>query len=115
MNKKADGGLTAIIIILIVIVFLGWLININSRECSSNKDCKGDSYCGSDFSCHQYPAIQKNTVKVSLTLPIIIICITAIALTLILRWEKIFKRQPVKVETETSEPFYTSQTKATVK
>ena len=117
MNKKADGGLTALIIILLIIIFLSGLISINSRECNSNKDCSKDSYCGSDFSCHQFPIIEKTVTisKGSYTLPILIICLTAIILTIILRWEKIFKKQPVKIETETSEPFYASQTKATIK
>jgi len=38
LGKKADGGLTAVVIILIIIVFLGWLVNMGKRECSSNKE-----------------------------------------------------------------------------
>ena len=80
LNKKADGGITAIIVIVIIIVFLGWLINLGSRECNSNKDCSQDSYCGSDFSCHQHPVINTEVNKISITLPIILIGIILIIL-----------------------------------
>jgi len=112
LNKKADGGITAIIIIVIIIVFLCWIINVNNRECSSNKDCSEDSYCGSDFSCHQHPVINTEVNKVSITLPIILICISLIILAVIFRWEQIFKRNIFKKEKpseETTEAYYTSQ------
>ena len=97
LNKKADGGITAIIIIVIIIVFLGWLINLGSRECNSNKDCSEDNYCGSDFSCHQHPVINTEVNQISITLPIILICITLIILAVIWKWETIFKRNTFKL------------------
>lgn len=119
MNKKADGGLTAIVIILIVIIFLGWLVNLGNRECNSNKDCGKDSYCGSDFSCHQIPVIEKEVVKRSWTVPVLLVCITAIAIALIFRWESIFGKKRIKPETEekaeTPESYYTSQFQYTAK
>lgn len=72
LNKKANGVI-AIIIVLIVIVFLAWFVNISNRECKSNNDCGEDYYCGSDFSCHEYPTIEKTVNKVSFTGPILII------------------------------------------
>lgn len=112
MNKKADGGLTAIVIILIIIVFLGWLVNLGSRECNSNKDCGEDSYCGSDFNCHEIPVIEKTSIvtKRSYTMPILLICVTAIVLAVIFRWEKIFRKKGAEIKTpKETEPYYTSQ------
>ena len=116
MNRKADGGLTAIVIILIIIVFIGWMIRVNSRECNSNSDCKKDQYCGSDFACHEIPV--KTVYKQSLTLPVLFICITIIALTVIFKWDKLFRRkEKIGIETpkETPESYYTSQFQYTAK
>lgn len=118
LNKKADGGLTAIVIILIALVFIGWLVNINNRECDSNQDCEENQYCGSDFSCHNIPVIEKTVVKRSLTLPIFIICTTIVALAIIWKWEKLFgKKETVeKIEApEKKEPYYSSQFQYTAK
>ena len=113
MNKKADGGITAIVIILVVIVFIGWLVNLGSRECNSNKDCEEDSYCGSDFNCHKIPVIEKTSevVKRSYTAPVLIVCATIVILAIIWRWEKIFrKKEKVDIEKpKEKEPYYTSQ------
>ena len=122
LNKKADGGLTAIVIIIIIIVFLGWLVNLGGRECNSNKDCREDSYCGSDFNCHEIPVIERTTTvtKRSPTAPMLIISLTLIILAIIFRWEKIFKkREKAELETprgtETPESYYTSQFQYTAK
>lgn len=63
-NKKADGGLTVIVIIVIIVVFLGWLINLGGWECNSNSDCKSESYCGVDHTCHKIPVIERTTTPV---------------------------------------------------
>jgi len=73
LNKKADGGLIAIIIIILIILFLGWVITIGNRECNSNKDCGDEYYCGSDFRCHEYPIIEKTITHVDYTRPALII------------------------------------------
>ncbi len=115
---KAQAGLTAIAIILIAIIFIGWLVKIGSRECSSNNDCEKGQYCGSDFSCHNIPIIEKSVTKVSITGPTVVICVTIIVLAIILRWEKIFHRERtgrVKRDIEMEEPYYTSQFKYTAK
>jgi len=61
--KKADGGLTIVLVVVIIAVFLGWLVNLGSKECRSNSDCGNGLYCGSDFACHQIPIIEKTIVK----------------------------------------------------
>jgi len=119
MNKKGDGGLVAIVIILIAVIFLGWLVVLGGRECNSNKDCKDDSYCGSDFSCHKYPIIEKTVTvtKGGYTLPTIIASITIVVLAIIVRWEKMFGKKENKAAAETQEAkssvepqvYYTSQ------
>ena len=76
--RKSEAGLTVIMVIVIVLFFLGWLINLSQRECKSNKDCGSESYCGSDFSCHTYPSIQKTVVQYNLFWPAVIIGISII-------------------------------------
>ena len=71
-----------LVIVIIAVLFVGWLININQRECSRNKDCSSDEYCGSDFSCHSYPAIQNNAQS-NLLLPSIILGIAIVAAAII--------------------------------
>jgi uncharacterized alpha/beta hydrolase family protein len=124
MNKKGDAGLVAIVIILIGLVFIGWLITINQRECNSDKDCQDGFYCSSDFSCHKIPVIERTVYKQSLTLPILFICITIIALAMIWKWNTIFKKNNGKIENKKetkikpekkSEPYYTSQFQYTAK
>lgn len=119
MNKKADGGLTAIVIILIAVIFLGWLVNVRNRECNSNKDCEENQYCGSDFACHQIPIIEKTVYKQNLTLPILFICITIVALSVIWKWENIFGKREEKTEEieapEKAEPYYNSQVQYSAK
>jgi hypothetical protein len=109
MNKRADGGLTAIVIILILVIFLGWLINVRGRECRNNNDCGEDNYCGSDFSCHKYPIIEKESIVVErhYTVPAIIIGVALIVTAVILRWNKVgFKNK--KKEEKPEEPVYTN-------
>lgn len=118
LNKKGDAGLTAIIIILIIIIFLGWLVKTGGRECNSNSDCGEYSYCGSDFSCHEFQIIERTVVKRPYTLPVLLICITAIAIAIIFRWEKIFgkrKQETPKTKEEMPDSYYTSQFKYTAK
>lgn len=95
LGKKADGGFTAVVIILIVIVFLGWLVNMGQRECSSNKECKDKQYCGSDFACHDVPVIEKITTPTiiqrdysSLKGPFTVLGLAAIITALILRFKR---------------------------
>ncbi len=95
MNKKAEIGLITVIIILIVFIFLGWLIQISGRECKNNNECKEEYYCGSDFSCHKFPVIEKSSIIVErhYTFPAIIIGISIIVSAIILRWDKIRQKK----------------------
>ena len=114
LNKKSEAGLVIILIIVIVLFFFGWIINVSQRECKTNRDCGSESYCGSDFSCHQYPNIQKTVVQYSLFWPAVIIAIAIVLAAFIFRSPKpetkiIEKTIEVKVPEEVediSEPYY---------
>ena len=84
-GRKADGGLVAIIIILIVVIVLGVLINLGNRECTKDSHCKENYYCGSDFKCHPHPVIEKRVFQNSLIVPSVIIGIAIIIAAYLLR------------------------------
>ena len=114
-NKKGEAGLVIILIIIAVLFFFGWLINVSQRECKTNRDCGSEAYCGSDFSCHQYPAIQKTVVEYNFFWPAIIIGLAIIAAAWIFRQpgqenivvERVEVKEPREVE-DISEPYYKS-------
>ncbi len=55
MDTKANVGLIVVVIVLALVILAFILADVASRECSSNKDCAENSYCGADNECHQYP------------------------------------------------------------
>ena len=70
MNKK--GNAVAIIaIVLAFIILIMFLVNIGGRECKNNRDCTENSYCGTDYECHQFPS--QVVVKESSYIPAAII------------------------------------------
>ena len=87
-SKKSEVILATIFIVLIIIIFLGWLVNIGSRECRTNSDCGNANYCGSDFACHQIPTIEKTIVKNNFIIPSIIIAIAIIIAAFVLKFLK---------------------------
>lgn len=102
--KKADGGITAIIIVIVILIFLGWLVNMGGRECRTNKECGKDSYCGSDFACHQTPVIEKSPVVVErhYTVPALILGVAIIVAAVIFRWDKIKPKNSRSGEVQTT-------------
>ncbi|MEK6949707.1 MAG: hypothetical protein AABX34_05775 [Nanoarchaeota archaeon] len=84
-NNKKSEVITLVLIIVIIAVFLGWLINFNSKECRSNSQCQSGFYCGSDFSCHEMPIIERTLTENNLVMPSIIIGIAIIAAAFVLR------------------------------
>jgi hypothetical protein len=94
-NKKADGGLVAIVIIVIIIAFFGWLINLGSRECNSNSECGKEAYCGVDHNCHKIPVIER-TVTLSqrdYTKPSMIIGAAIVIASVFFNFDKIRPRK----------------------
>ena len=88
-NHKKSEVITILLIVVVLALFFGWIINFNSKECRSNSQCPKDNYCGSDFSCHQIPVIEKTAVENNLLMPSIILGIAIIAAALILKSEKL--------------------------
>ncbi|MBI1936274.1 hypothetical protein HYS31_07595 [Candidatus Woesearchaeota archaeon] len=116
IGRKSEAGLVIVLVLAIAAFFIGWLVNLSQRECRGNNDCSSSSYCGSDFSCHEFPLIQQTISQYSLVAPAIILAIAIIAAAVILRWNIEFKRhsgdRPKEIQhqqtheaTET-EPYY---------
>ena len=84
-NKRAEALTAAVLITLIIAVFLGWLINFNSKECRSNSQFQSGYYCGSDFSCHEMPVIERTLRENNLLVPSIIMGVAIVAAAFILR------------------------------
>ena len=104
LSSKRSEALTIILVIIIIAVFLGWFVNLASRECRSDNDCAGDYYCGSDFACHKVPVIEKILVKNNLIIPSIIIGIAIIISALILKWGRISFRRKKQIIPEENNP-----------
>ncbi|MBW2976750.1 hypothetical protein KY347_04865 [Candidatus Woesearchaeota archaeon] len=85
---KKSEALTITLIIVVVLIFIGWLVSFSSRECRTNSHCADGFYCGSDFACHQIPVIEKTVVKNNLLVPSIIIGIAIILSAVILKSPK---------------------------
>jgi len=116
-SRKSEAA-TTILIVLIVVFFIGWLVNVGQRECRTNKECGSESYCGSDFACHQYPTIQKTIVQYNFIVPSIIMGIAIVIAAIIFNRGSKTKEEPqtiwqqapieaAEVE-EISEPYYKS-------
>ena len=104
LSSKRSEALTIILVIIIIAVFLGWFVNLASRECRSDNDCAGDYYCGSDFACHKVPVIEKTLVKNNLIIPSIIMGIAIIISAFILKSGRIsFKRKKSGMQSEINE------------
>lgn len=54
MNKKGVAA-GIVLVVLALFLFALFLINIASRECNSNSDCKDTEYCSTDYRCYQFP------------------------------------------------------------
>lgn len=87
MDKRADGGLT-VIVIIIVLVAIAWGISFSGRECSSSDDCIEGQFCNSNFECKSYPTIEKTVVKQDLTQPAKYLAAAMVLGAIIIRWPK---------------------------
>lgn len=115
INKKGDIGLGVIIVIILIILFLGWLVSQGWKECRSNSECKDNQYCGSDFSCHEIPVIVKTeqvAPPVDYTSVAWIIGFCLIIAAIIMKWDVIFKRREKVI---ISEPAQGNETKPRAK
>ncbi len=97
-GKRADIGLGVILVIIIVVLFFGWLINEGWKECRVNSDCKTDQYCGSDFGCHDLQVIKQSasaSPPVNYTAVAWIIGLCLIIAAIIMKWDTIFSKRPI--------------------
>jgi uncharacterized ion transporter superfamily protein YfcC len=106
-GSKKSEALTIIVIVVIILVFLGWVINVGSRECKNNSQCGSGQYCGSDYACHQIPTIEKTTVKNNLILPSIIIGIAIVMGAVIIRYGKSYTERRNEAPRDQQEQHYT--------
>ena len=58
MNKKGNAVILIIAVVGLLIIF-AQIFDLAARECSLDKDCDDESYCGSDYKCHKHPTISK--------------------------------------------------------
>lgn len=86
-SKKSET--TVAIIIIAVIALIAYVSIVGSRECRTNRDCGKGSYCGSDFACHEFPVVEKESSG-NLVLPAIILGASMIIAALIFKSGKIW-------------------------
>jgi hypothetical protein len=87
MNKK--GAIFAMIVGVIALLVIFWfIVDLATRECSTDKECGDERYCGSDYKCHDFPTITKH----SYIIPAIIIGISIIIAAYVLKKRPIVKQ-----------------------
>ena len=62
MNTKGEvvTFLAVVLAVGLVLAIVYGLVQEGSKECRHDSDCKENSYCGSDFKCHQMPLATGN-------------------------------------------------------
>jgi len=88
MQNKKGSVVIIILILLIIIIVIAWLVSLSGRECEEDNDCLENHYCGSDFTCHEHPVIEKEVTKNRLLGPSIILGLCVIISAVILRYKK---------------------------
>jgi len=96
-NKKGQT-LESVVIIIIIILFLGWLINEGWKECRIDSDCSENQYCTSQFECKDVPVIEK-----SAPVPMLnsnsaawVVGLCLIIAALIMKWDTLFKGRKIE-------------------
>ncbi len=56
MNQKGSAALAVVAVVLAFVILAMFLTNIAQRECKNNRDCADNSYCGTDYECHEFPS-----------------------------------------------------------
>ena len=99
LHKKAEA-VTIILVLIIVVVFIGYLVNIGSRECRTDSQCTSGQYCGSDFACHDIPVVEKTVVQNNLILPSFILGIAVVIAAIVLKWGNFPSRKKKQEDTQ---------------
>lgn len=88
MNQKGSAALAVVAVVLVFVILAMFLTNIAQRECDNNRDCADNSYCGTDYECHEFPG--QVVVKETNFIPAaLIVGISLIIAAYIFRKEKI--------------------------
>ena len=85
-DKK--GVVEWIVLIVIVLIFIIAILTPfwgYGTQCRSNENCGLNSYCGSDYQCHQLKVIEKTIVEKQYTEPALIIAAAIIISIIILK------------------------------
>ena len=93
-SKKADIGFGVVLLILVIVLFLGWLVNEGWKECKGDADCKKGEYCTSSFDCRAIPPQSASAEYASplVSLPVaLVIGLSLIIAAIILKWDVLFK------------------------
>lgn len=106
-NKKAIA--TLVLSIALVVIIIGIMITLSGRECKTDKNCRENSYCGSDFKCHEFPIIKEVVFKNGLFWPSIFIGICIIISALILSKNRENKGKNESKKQEPTQAYYQSQ------
>jgi hypothetical protein len=101
-NKRADITIGTILLIVIILLFLGWIINESWKECRVDADCKSNQYCTSSFTCKDVPVVEKTSPAIAADLTAVawIIGLCLIIAAAILRWDSIsatFKKKDIRI------------------
>jgi hypothetical protein len=98
LYKKGDVGLGAIIVIILIIIFLGWLINEGWKECRVDSDCKEAQYCTSQNTCKDIPVIEKTSPNTAINYNYAawVIGLSLIVAALIMKWDTLFGKKKKK-------------------
>lgn len=89
------GAFVVIVIIAFSIAGAATVLKVveGRKECKVNSDCQSNNYCGSDFKCHPFPAIENTIVKNDWTVPAAIIGLAIVLAAMILRRKQEQPRQ----------------------
>jgi len=87
MSEVMWGAFVVIAIIAFSIGGAATIVKImdGSKECKLNSDCQSNNYCGSDFKCHPFPAIENTIVNNDWTTPAAIVGLAIVLGAMILR------------------------------
>tara|TARA_Y100000310_G_scaffold329642_1_gene399873 strand:+ start:742 stop:1026 length:285 start_codon:yes stop_codon:yes gene_type:complete len=55
MDKKGSMIIGIVAVILALVILGVFLVSIAQRECQSNRDCPGNSYCNTQYECIEFP------------------------------------------------------------
>ena len=84
-KKQKKGAIIIPIVVALALVIILWnIVGTITKECTGDRQCNVNEYCGSDFKCHEHPQITNNNFIPAAT----IMGFAIIAAAIIMRWRK---------------------------